>query len=286
MTTICILIKDISDWLKPSEIYKNIDKTKDAIEIPINKYDLNPKIMITNSEDLYKYLEICRYWMVNNCPSEIYDYVLKNKSIVDLKHQFYDLPFISELEILTNTEYEDHFTDYAIKHGFLNLLKYLHKNEYYLDNLACNLAAKHGFLEILEYLHKNGFSWNENACLEAAKNGFLEILKYLHENGCSFDEDACEYASCNGHLDCLKYLHENNCPWSHFVFNHTAENGHLECLKYLLKNGCPWNENTLYDTIMNDHFECFKYLYDNGCNSVEGLCEIAAMYGNLEHCVF
>ena len=158
---ISISIEKIPDWLKDSIFYQNLDK--EDIFIPIPKDKFKNEIKINNIDDLYKYLEIVRYWMIINCPYEIYDYIKLNQNIIDLsyiKENFYDLPFFDEFIILCSTE---------------------NNNDKYF---ICKESAKKGFLNLLKYAHKNGYHWYEDTCSLAAVKGHLECLKYAHENEC------------------------------------------------------------------------------------------------------
>ena len=71
-----------------------------------------------------------------------------------------------------------------------------------MNGSICDIAVKNGYLECLRYAHKNGCKWNIYTCIIAAENGQLECLKYLHENGCEWNSDTCSYAAINGHLEC------------------------------------------------------------------------------------
>ena len=99
-----ISIEKIPDWLKNSIFYQNLDKEDIFIPIPKDKFE--NEIKINNKDNLYKYLEIVRYWMIINCPYEIYDYIKLNQNIIDLsyiKEKFYDLSFFDEFIILCST---------------------------------------------------------------------------------------------------------------------------------------------------------------------------------------
>jgi len=237
---ISISLKEIPDWLKKSYLYQNfeIDYENEDVFIPIPKNKFENDIKINNENDLYKYLEIIKYWMIINCPFEIYDYFKLNPNIINfsfIKENFYDLPFLDEFEIISS----------------------IHKNDKYF---FCNEASKKGYLNLLKYAHKNGYHWYENTCSNAALNGHLDCLKYPHENECPWDKYTCEYAAKNGYLDCLKYAHENGCSWHEETCSIAAENGHLECLKYAHENGCSWNKYTLSNS---KHLNVFDYASKN-----------------------
>jgi len=189
-----ISIEKIPNWLKDSIFYENLDKEDIYISIPKDKFE--NEIKINNIDNLYRYLEIVRYWMIINCPNEIYNYIKLNQNIIDLsyiKTTFYDLPFLDEFEIICSIENN--------------------KNKYFI----CKEASKKGFLNLLKYANENGCPWDLRTCSNAAENGHLDCLKYAHENGCPWNEKTCEYATKYGHLDCLKYAHENGCPWNKII---------------------------------------------------------------------
>ena len=269
-----ISLKEIPDWLKKSYLYQNfeIDNENEDVFIPIPKNKFENDIKINNENDLYKYLEIIKYWMIINCPFEIYDYIKLNPNIINfsfIKENFYDLPFLDEFEIIFSIHKNDKyfFCNEASKKGYLNLLKYAHKNGYHWYEDTCSLAAVKGHLECLKYLHENGCLWYERSiCDITAANKQLECLKYLHENGCHWDKNTCRFASLSGNLECLKYLHENGCPWDNSISYCTAKNGYLDCLKYAHENGCSWHEETCSIATENGHLECLKYALENGCS--------------------
>ena len=101
-----IEIEHIPRWLENSnlsKVFKENDNNS-ALLIPENKYKKN--INILNVNDFYRYIEIYRYWMMDDCPFEIYDYFLKNYSIIDLeflKNEFNDTIIIKELIMCYNT---------------------------------------------------------------------------------------------------------------------------------------------------------------------------------------
>ena len=71
---------------------------------------------------------------------------------------------------------------------------------------ACAAAAKHGYLQVLQWLHENKCPWNVHACSFAACFGHLDVLRYLRENGCPWDRRVHDMALCHRHMDILQYL--------------------------------------------------------------------------------
>ena len=226
--------KDLIPLFKKSRLVEQFD---DEITIP-KKYVLtnynNNRIEINDDKTFYKVMDQLRYFMLEELPHEIYDYVIKNKpDLSDFKDFFFE-----ELTLLKETKKEELMNESA-KKGYLNLMKYLHENGCSWGSNTCKWAAKYGNLDCLKYAHENGCSWASNTCYDAAKNGYLDCLKYAHENGCNWASNTCYDAAFGGNLDCLKYAHENGCSWGSWTCRYAAKNGHLDCLKYLHENGCP-----------------------------------------------
>jgi len=163
---------------------------------------------------------------------------------------------------------------FAAKGGSLEILKYLHENGCDKGSLKINtfdvesctkVAAQNGHFKALKYLHELGFPWNAYTMRGAAENGHLEIVKYLHENGCPWNNSACNQAAAKGHFEVLKWLREIGGPWSEYACVNAAAEGHFEILIWLRENGCPWDKYTCSNAAENGHFEILKWLHENGC---------------------
>ena len=228
--------RDLIPIFKKSRL---VDQFEDVITVPKKyvfrdfKTVIQYKIEIEINDDkcFYRVMDQLRYFMFEELPYEIYDYVLKYKP--DLSN-FKDF-FFEELTLLKDNKIEKIINECA-KKGYLNLMKYLREN-------GCRC------------------SWNSYTCDLAAKNGNLDCLKYLHENGCSWDELTCYWAAENGHLDCLKYLHENGCSWDEWTCYSAVRKGHLDCLKYAIENNCNFFRQKCIDKAReNDHEHVVEYL--------------------------
>lgn len=110
----------------------------------------------------------------------------------------------------------------------------------------CNIAADNGWLDLLKYAHKNKCYWDKQTSYCAVKHGNLEIFKYLHENGCRFSANTCDVAIIKGHFEVLKYAYENGCrpvrsvskKYAHIyvgVLNSSERN--FKILKFLRERG-------------------------------------------------
>ena len=76
-----ITINDIPEFLKDSELCKNIE-SDDSFDVPIEFF--KKELIINTFEDLIDYIKIFDYWMINKIPDEFYDWIFKNKNKINL----------------------------------------------------------------------------------------------------------------------------------------------------------------------------------------------------------
>ncbi len=127
---------------------------------------------------------------------------------------------------------------YAILNDQLDVLIWIKKN-HNLSRHSCNSAIKHGKLEILKWLYNNGCEFNGGEGYTAAFHGHVSCLQYLHKKGCAWNHFICSSAAKGGHLSCLKYARENGCPWDRLTYEKAKSYGHTELLNWAVENGCP-----------------------------------------------
>ena len=261
-------LNEIPEYLKNSELYRNFLENSDGNDIITINPNHNVKDIIINSfEDLCNYLDIYRYWMLDDYIKELFYNYVKNNQVVDidyLKSEFYQLDIIEELEHIKNFNKDS--CNFAAKKGNVDLLDYLHQNNCLCESIIYQYAAFYGHLNILKYLHKNSHPWNILTCYIAAGSGNLNCLIFAHENGAPWDEWTSTSAASNGHLNCLRYAHENNCSWDKWTCAYAAKEGHLNCLIYLHENGCSWDKLTILNAKNNNHLNCLQYALENGCS--------------------
>jgi WD40 repeat protein len=89
-------------------------------------------------------------------------------------------------------------------------------------------AAKHGYLDIVKYIHEQGGPWDDAAASYAASNGHLDIVKYIHEQNGPWNENASSYATSNGHFDIVKYIHEQGGPMTDEALQMLEQNGGVD----------------------------------------------------------
>ena len=239
----------IPKFLQNSELYKKTNKYS-LKKIP-NKYKMS-KIDISNINDLKQTMKILKYWKVYDMPWEIYDFIKSNQDL-DYNEIFENLghkEFINEMNLLI--KYKDFtLTNHAAKHGYLNLLKYLHRVHCLRYEYACAYAAKYGNYECLKFLHESGCPWDESTCSYATSN--------CDEN--NIEDDDLELKK----LKCLKYAHINNCPWNKLTCSNAALNGYLILLEYAIENKCEFDINTTINAYKNSNLDCYNYAVENGC---------------------
>lgn len=272
-----IEIEHIPRWLENSnlsKVFKENDNNS-ALLIPENKYKKN--INILNVNDFYRYIEIYRYWMMDDCPFEIYDYFLKNYSIIDLeflKNEFNDTIIIKELIILISSlRYK--VMDIAAQNGYLNLLKYAYENQFPCSKNTTSKAAKYGHLESLKFLIENGCPFDKEViCLDAIENNHLDCLKYLCENGCEFPVSIYYTAIKNGSFHCLKYAVESGSPNHPYACSIASSFGRLDFLEYLHKKNFLLDEDSCIEAASNGHLDCLKYSIENISSTlnIEDIC--------------
>jgi len=238
--TITLTINDIPNYLKDSELYKNIE-SDDSFKVPEQYF--KKELVINTFNDFVLYLAIFDYWMLGKYPNEIYIFIINNKDKINidlLKEQFPMNEFINKIKTIIETP----------------------------DDEICEYFSSVGNLDCLKYCHENGCPWYEDTCSSAAKNGHFECLKYAHENDCSWCEETCSSAVSNGHLKCLKYAHENDCELlADNLCSIAALNGHLECLKYAYENGCEWIWSRRSFTKENKDLEWCEFTFSSAASS-------------------
>jgi len=233
MTT-SLTINKIPDYLKKSELYKNIDSDK-SFDVPEQLF--RKELEINTFDDLVAYILIFDFWIVNKIPTKIYQWVFENKDLINinlLNDQFPMNSLVDEIIIIICTS----------------------------NNKLCEKFSSIGHLLLLTFAHENGCRWNERTCIIASENGHLDCLKYAHENGCKWNKYTCMYAASNGHLECLKYAHENGCEWKESTCRFAAVGGHFECLIYAYENGCQWKASTCSFAAVGGYLECLKYAHE------------------------
>jgi len=190
---ITLTINKIPNYLKESELYKNIESIDSDYSFDVPEKVFKNELVINTFDDLVSYIMIFDYWIINKIPIYFYDWIFKNKDKINinlLNDQFHMNDLIDKVKNIIETS----------------------------DEKMCGYFASVGNLELLKYAHENGYSWDSLTCYYAVECVHLECLKYAHENGCEWDSSTCSNAAANGHLECLRYAHENGCDWDSSIY--------------------------------------------------------------------
>lgn len=144
----------------------------------------------------------------------------------------------------------------AIDSGILSLIKFINPKK---TSLLFNRMIRHGYLEVLKWLKSENCSWNWETYNLAAYNGHLEVLKWLKDEGCEWDNATSSAAARGGRLEVLKWLRSEGCRWGAATCHAAADGGHLEVLKWLRSADCPWDERTCSASATDEHFEILRW---------------------------
>ena len=251
---------DIDCSLQDSVLYKEL--TENTNEITVQDNYLFDNLEINNNQQFYQKLNALRYWMVNNVPYEIYDYLIDHK--VDI------------------SQYKDF--NYKILSLFNNFTKNKHS--------IVNLIVKTGNLDLLKHLvDTNRIELNKFMYNEVVRQGQLEILKYIYEQLGKFDNYPHYYTCAYNQLECLKYICQHEEKIQKYIneigigFNVKKDN--FKCLKYLHDNfDVKISDKTMECAIKEHNMEYVQFLEDKGLNTLNNatfeLVDYAIRYNNLD----
>jgi hypothetical protein len=213
--TVSVRLSDVPEYLRNSELYRtSVQKMNDkngALSLPSKCFKI--ELSIKNCSDLSEVLGTACYWVVDDLPDEVYDFVTAN------------MEAIGEVA----TQFAGSFRVFAT-------IKHLRKS---MPSTWLADSARWVDLQLMKYLRRKGHAWGRE-CFFAADGGHLECLKFAHEGGCSLsdrDNCACWAALQNGSTECIMYAHKNGCPTDYtiepklFLYHKNAE-----CLEYVLHN--------------------------------------------------
>ena len=125
--TISLTINDIPDFLRDSELCKNIE-SDESFDVPIEYF--RKDIIINSFEDLIDYIKIFDYWMINKIPDKFYKFIFdnKNKINIDLLNDLFPMnDLIKQIEIIINKTFPTYNTYKicckAASNGYLDFLR-------------------------------------------------------------------------------------------------------------------------------------------------------------------
>ena len=164
----------------------------------------------------------------------------------------------------------------ACKHGYINLLMYLHRTKNVIPDDAIKWASIKGHLSVVKYLCSVGVdpTVDDNYTIQwASRNGHLSVVEYLRSVGAdptANDNYPIILASNGGHLPVVKYLYSvgaditarDNTP-----ITLACQNGHLDVVKYLQSVGA-------------DSVDTYNSLIRAACHGASIYCRIPLFHWN------
>jgi hypothetical protein len=217
-----VTLLEVPEYLQKGELFHHFKQNEsteaqdDRLLVPADCYKQDDNVH--NMCELLWLLRSLRYWVVEELPYSVYDYLTKqlhrpSEELCDIAKSF---PAVKVM--LSLKDYPTH------KH------------------LA--VAACHGELRLMTHLRSGGHRWQHTECCDAACAGQLACLRYAYEHGCilSYNSPLCEIecaclnAFCNGHLECFLYAHEHGCQRLCYLHAKDCANTSAPCLHYVLDN--------------------------------------------------
>ena len=207
---------------------------------------------------------------------------------------------------------DKHTLKWAIKVGYLNIVKYLIKinnSDYNLSPTPIDLACEYGHLHLVKWFHKNSYICTDYAMNHAAKNGHLNIVKWLHKHAHNDINAALGWSNLhNDNTKVIKFLTKLKIPIknidlisqyieklnynykyiSSFTVNENtwqwaAISGDLELIKKLhISDKSNYTKLTMDLAAGNGHLEIVKYLHNNGYKGTILTMNLAVMDNQLE----
>ena len=272
---------DVPDYLKSSLLYKNFEyeSENDTISIP-EKYLIN-EVNINCVEELENLLHVVRFWMLDNIPFTIYEFVDQNKleDYSNIFKEFSDTKVIEEIKILIDYNSKDYSSDneeYEI-YSEDSYISFENDSEDDSNDEDCNYnltlkticrakeTVERGCLSLLKYFHKIKCPLIHELAYVAIENSHFEILEYLNENGCILSVKCSVAAAKQKDIKFIKYLKDNNCKFKCNVVVIASKHNNLYVLKFLFENGYPLEPEACDKAARYGSFECLKFLHENGC---------------------
>ena len=275
---------EISPFIKSSLLYNTLCSDTE-IKLDMSSFQHYDKSIlhrqpfkINNDDELTSVLHTIRYWMVNDVPIEIFEYIKrcdKNKQIIDLekiKKEITELRLIDELiffeDFIKNkifircdmsksiySGYESTFIDMAAAFGYVNCLKYYIEHNNGTSDFDYTHSLRHamanGRLNVLQYttdVRKRAIEIN-------TKMDKLMIGMTDDEQDQFIESDQYKCIIGDEYIDDFKIDEDMLVLASNF--------GNIECLNYGYNEyGCTDKKAEISDQIYNtSNIECLKFAH-------------------------
>ena len=218
------LLQEEFSWISNSHLYSSF---KNNLDIELDLEQDFPEFIYCSkyTDDVMLFLNVIRFWGIDEPPSEFYDLLFVIKLDFDNIYKFN----LKDIEVFKNSGGPCINPNHEIN-KFLKKIEQINELTNEIDEFCKQSRGK-----IFVFL-SNVFTFikiKSCICKYASEFGILSCLKWAFENECPRDKNLYSLAVANGHLNCLIYLHENGCSWNEGTCSLAVTNGHLDCLIYL-----------------------------------------------------
>lgn len=190
-------------------------------------------------------------------------------------------------------ENPDRLAENAASKGHLDVVKWLHNNNFGIsDNVAKN-AIMNNHLDVLYWYKEKNFPMTQTA-IYAVQSGNIEILKWVLDNGAEMSAELCTEAAYSGYIDVLKWLRNNQCPWIDKLNNTSITvceaailMGHMSIFCWTKNQQCECDDKLIQaihymDKRIDRHSTKYlrKWIKKNTCKISWDIWIILGRYGN------
>ncbi|AAV51020.1 putative ankyrin repeat protein [Acanthamoeba castellanii mimivirus] len=279
------------DCFSQNEVFFMVTNTDEDIII-----ESSQKFFFTRIDNVFDFLKYGIYLREITLPTNNTNFKLYTENgklsanIInfDVKHKLSD-PETFDYLVEKGANIKPHLVNilfWASNHGFLNIIKYVHK--YGIDlrtnnDYALRLACKGGHNNVVKFFIRNGLdpkASNDFAICWAAEFGHYETVKILIKYNLDIttcSNYALRYACKNGYITLANYLIENGADISagdNYCIKIASEKGHYYMVNYLISKGADvtaGNNYALNFAIKKDYIFIAKLLMKYGADIKEYL---------------
>lgn len=274
--------------IKNSQLFKNVGKEGiESVPPKFKKMKIKVKyeIEINDLDDLKNTLETLRFYMVDELPYEVFEFVHE--------HMNYEMSRTFDLD-----SYKDFYGD--------QLKLICEQGRETLMSVACSS----GYYDLVRYLSSKGYCFyfendiplgNSNDFKGAACANNLDILKFIYKKTGMFDFSVCEQLVKNNNYEGVEYLinlqkinHQKdyrciiakkytiwNTSWrltnpsqvySDFIKKQqeyctkaAIKNNNKKMLDLLCKHNFQWSNDAIMNCVTSDNYDMLQYVVDKGC---------------------
>ena len=295
------------EFLKSSDLYKNFDFTEEdsVFKVP-NRY-LKKDTKVNSIEDLKSLLHVIRFWLLEDVPDEIYDFVFENKdeNYEGIFNEFDNMKLIDEIKLIIKHKNEDvsqfssDKTCNLIENNYLNLLKYIHKKNLLIMKETLNYiycAVDYDQYDIFLFFFEKRLKWSSSKNQFLVVDNFdqnkvnhkewylsiLDLSSLLMKAANSKDSRFLRYLLENHELlmkECLYGINGRSDPW---IECGASPKGRLENMKLFLKYNVRGDEISCRVLAEGGYLKCLKFAHENGFPWDKMTCNLAAIMGNFD----